>query len=170
MNRRADSRVWSYSQVHLHDDSVLSVVAFAVDALKVKHGRSKLPPKSEWGVIRTLSPVVVVGHSNCGGVIASIEAAGSPPQPASSPLTRWLTPLVDLARSLKVDSLGEQEAVSFLVKESVKKQVKNLVGMETITNAWRQGNDVQVHGLVYDLSTGRLSDLNVTEGLQSHGK
>ena len=149
---------------------MLSVVAYAVDHLKVKHGRSELPSRFEWWMIRTPSPVVVVGHSHCGGAAASVKAASSPPQAASSPLTRWLMPLIDLARSLKVDSLGEQEAVSLLVKESVKKQVKNLVETETITNTWRQGNDVLIHGLVYDLSTGRLTDLNVTEGPKSHGK
>ncbi|KIP01124.1 hypothetical protein PHLGIDRAFT_38394, partial [Phlebiopsis gigantea 11061_1 CR5-6] len=37
------------NQVHLHDDSVLAVLAYAVAELGVEH-------------------VVVVGHSNCGGV------------------------------------------------------------------------------------------------------
>lgn len=37
-----DLRVSVRSQVHLDDDSVLSVVAYAVDVLKVKHGRFTL--------------------------------------------------------------------------------------------------------------------------------
>ena len=37
-----DLSAWIYSQVHLDDDSVLSVVTYAVDYLKVKHGRFTL--------------------------------------------------------------------------------------------------------------------------------
>ena len=162
----ADLRVWAYSQVHLDDYNVLSVVDYAVGQLDVKHGRSRVPLRSEWEVIRTLFPVAVVGHTHCGGAAACVKAASSPHQPANSPLARWLEPLTELARSLKDDSLQEKEAISLLVKESVKKQVKNLVETETIKKAWGKGDDVRVHGLVYDLSTGRLSDLGVTESLK----
>ena len=38
----ANSSVWIYSQVHPDDDSVLSVVDYAVGYLGVKHGRFTL--------------------------------------------------------------------------------------------------------------------------------
>jgi len=107
--------------------------------------------------------VAVVGHTNCGGAAACVEAAKAPPQEANIPLFRWLTPLANLARSLEVDSLGQEEAVSLLVKENVRQQVRNLVGTETITKAWARGDHVQIHGWVYELSTGNLSDLGISE-------
>jgi len=134
------------NQVHLDDDSVLSVVAYAVDMLKVKH-------------------VIVVGHSSCGGADACVTAARAPPPdaPPSTSLHRWLTPLANLARSLGVDKLEQPEALSLLVKENVNQQVQNLVKTETIKGAWARGDDVQIHGWVYNLSDGTLNDLGVTQ-------
>ena len=108
--------------------------------------------------------MLVVGHSNCGGVVACIKAAGGPPPPPTSPLVRWLTPLADLARSHNIGSLEPSaEAISLLVRESVRQQVQNLTKTETIKEVWAKGLDVQIHGLVYDLSTGRLTDLGITQ-------
>ena len=72
-------------------------------------------------------------------------------------------PLTDLARSLNLNELPTQEALSTLVKENVKTQVEHLKQTKTIQDAWVRGEDVSIHGLVYDLSAGRLSDLGVTE-------
>lgn len=110
-----------------------------------------------------LSLVIVVGHSNCGGAAACVAAAGAPPQQPETPLLRWLTPLTDLARSLGVESLGQTEALSLLVKENVRQQVKNLTKTETIKKARAGGNHVQIHGWIYELSTGNLSDLEIPE-------
>ena len=104
--------------------------------------------------------MIIVGHSNCGGALACVKAASTPPQPPKDPLHRWLTPLADLARSLGVDSMGEAEALPFLVRENVRQQVKNLAETETIKNALERG-DVQIHGWLYDLSSGKLSDLEL---------
>lgn len=119
---------------------------------------------SNWGLISDLSPVIVVGHSQCGGAIACVKAASNPPadkQP-DTPLARWITPLTELARSLGVASLEPTEAVALLVKESVKQQVQNLAKVETIKEAWGKGEDVKIHGWVYDLPTGALTDLGIT--------
>ena len=73
------------------------------------------------------------------------------------------TPLVNLARSLEVDLMEQEEAVSLLVKENVRRQVKNVAETETIKKAWARGDHVQIHGLMYELSTGSLSDLGMLE-------
>ena len=104
--------------------------------------------------------MIVVGHSNCGGALACVRAASAPPQPADNPLFRWLAPLTDLARSLKVDSLDEAEALPLLVRENVRQQLKNLAETDTIKNALKRG-DVQIHGWLYELSSGKLSDLGM---------
>lgn len=53
--------------------------------------------------------------------------------------------------------------MSLLAEENVKQQVENLSEMETIKGAWARGEDVQIHGMIYDLSTGHLTDLGVTQ-------
>lgn len=45
-------------------------------------------------------------------------------------------------------------------------QVRTAAASEPIKSAWANGINVQVHGWVYDLATGRLRDLNCSLGLQ----
>jgi len=130
------------SQFHLDDDSAQSVVCYAVKHLGVQH-------------------IVIVGHTQCGGV-ATCLAASAAPRTADSlqtPLGRWLAPLTDLARSLDVLSLPTAEALLQLTEENVKIQVSNLAKSETLSEGEEH---VSIHGWVYDVAHGRLRDLNIS--------
>lgn len=117
------------------------------------------------GLIRHLSLVVVVGHSHCGGAAACLAAAGNPPpaEPPNVPLLRWLTPLTNLVRTLGLP-LEPGAALSAVVDANVRQQVQNLTKADPIKEAWAKGQNVQIHGLVYNLPTGTLADLGVTQG------
>ncbi|RPD63531.1 carbonic anhydrase [Lentinus tigrinus ALCF2SS1-6] len=135
------------NQFHPTDDSALSVLSYAVEHVGVTH-------------------VLLVGHTNCGGAAACAAAAQSspsgPPSAPESPLERWLAPLTELARGL----LDEGTDMSGLVEANVRMQVANIAGSEVMQRVWAAGKDVQVHGWVYDLESGRLRDLGVTVGKQ----
>ncbi|KAL0066467.1 hypothetical protein AAF712_006510 [Marasmius tenuissimus] len=147
------------NQFHPDDDSVLSVLTYAVDFLGVEH-------------------VVIVGHTECGGAMACHGASASvvsgqsvttiPSLPTDDPINRWLQPLTALAASLQISSAPLAEAVSVLVEENVKQQVRNLAQAQVIVNAWqnksKKGKDVWIHGWVYDLAQGKLKDLRVSQG------
>ncbi|KAJ7685360.1 carbonic anhydrase [Mycena polygramma] len=150
------------NQFQLEDNSVQSVLTYAVEHLGVEH-------------------VVVVGHTECGGAAACFGAACSPAFSASAetciidprlapdaPLNQWLTPLTKLVASLKLSSVPKAEALPLIVEENVKMQVENLCMAQTIVDAWthksRQGKDVWVHGWVYDLASGQLRDLDISRG------
>jgi carbonic anhydrase len=45
---------------------------------------------------------------------------------------------------------------------SVIMQVRNLCRSAMLRNAWRQGQELAVHGLIYGLEDGILHDLNST--------
>ena len=94
--------------------------------------------------------MIVVGHTECGGAKHCVEASEHPPVPPKDPLHRWLEPLTNLARSLKVGS--RPNPVLYLVKENVKMQVENLKKLDVV-----KSSGVGVHGWIYDLSTGLLS-------------
>jgi len=133
------------NQFHVNDDSAQAVLAYAVQALGVEH-------------------IVVVGHTNCGGVHAAHKVATTSQSSSDTPLSRWLTPLVELAKSQNL-------SVTDLVEENVKAQVANVTANEVIQHAWAaskaDGSEqkrVFVHGWVYGLETGRLRDLGVSEG------
>ncbi|KAJ6502375.1 carbonic anhydrase [Mycena sanguinolenta] len=146
------------NQFHLDDNSVQSVLTYAVNHLGVKH-------------------VVIVGHSECGGAAACFGAACSakfnpsaeicvvdPGLELDAPLNQWLTPLTKLVAGLKLSSVPKAEALPVIVDENVKRQVQNLCMAQTIVDAWTDDKKVWIHGWVYDLAKGQLRDLNVSRG------
>ncbi|KAL1757186.1 carbonic anhydrase [Schizophyllum commune] len=150
------------NQFHPDDISAHAVLSYAVDHLGVEH-------------------VVVVGHSECGGATACLNASVQlledgartpccdPSQPADAPLNRWLAPLTKLAAELKLSSAPRDEALDALVEENVKAQVENIIQSQTIQKAWQngkspRGKEVWVHGWVFGLSIGKLKDLEISQG------
>ncbi|KAI0301481.1 carbonic anhydrase [Russula brevipes] len=128
------------NQVHPDDDSVLSVITYAVAVVGVEH-------------------ILVVGHTNCGG------AAAAPPPEPTTPLARWLAPLTALAGTLDLQDVPDSEALTKIVEASVRAQVENVVDTAPVQAAWAEGRkNLWVHGLVYELETGELKDLNITRG------
>lgn len=125
--------------------------------------------------------MIVVGHSECGGAHASLIAARANPSPspnkpiitipsapADAPLNLWLEPLTRLAISLNLSSVPESTALPIVVDENVKDQVFKLTQTQTIIDAWTKGTpkgqSVWIHGWVYELDTGYLRDLNISQG------
>jgi carbonic anhydrase len=109
--------------------------------------------------------VLVVGHTNCGGAAATLKAVleGGPPPP--QPLGRWLEPLIALVGTLDLANVPESERLTKIVEASVRAQVENVVNSQPVQTAWAGGRkNLWVHGLVYELETGVLKDVNVTRG------
>ena len=125
-------------------------------------------------------PVIIVGHTECGGAAACLGAAQSPDLnldgpittvpslPVDSALNRWLEPLTRLVAGLQLSSIPHAEALPIVVEENVKAQVENLANTITIGDAWKKGTpkgqEVWIHGWVYDLATGLLKDLDISRG------
>ena len=125
------------------DLSMLSVVNYAVEHLGVEH-------------------VLVVGHYGCGGVAAAISNQNL------GLLDNWLRNIKDVYRLHKgeLDGLDQDARLRRLVELNVQEQVYNLCKTPFIQDAWSKGRNLQVHGWVYDLHSGRLKDLGVShEGL-----
>lgn len=149
------------NQLKLDDYNALAVLRYAVDYLGVEH-------------------VVIVGHTECGGAAACLGAsqvpnldlskpiATVPSLPADSSLNRWLEPLTRLSAGLQLSSAPHAEALHVVVEENVKMQVAELAKTHAITDAWtkgtKKGQDVWIHGWVYDISTGKIKDLHVSQG------
>lgn len=87
-----------------------------------------------------------------------------PSLPADAPLNRWLAPLTEHITTLDLVNEPTELALPVVVKENVRIQVENICKTEVIMNAWIGSRDVWVHGLVYDLATGRLEDLKISRG------
>jgi carbonic anhydrase len=125
----------------IHSDmNMLSVLDYAVNVLKVKH-------------------VIVTGHYGCGGVNAAMG------NNQFGLIDNWLRHIKDVYR-LHADELdaieNETERSNRLVELNVIENVNNLCKTSIVQNAWKNGQELSVHGWVYSLSTGAINDMKVS--------
>ncbi|MEW6998114.1 carbonate dehydratase [Colwelliaceae bacterium BS250] len=127
------------NQVIHTDLNCLSVIQFAVDILKIKH-------------------IIVCGHYGCGGVAASLD------NQQHGLIDNWLRHISDVQRFHKseLDTLSGNALTDRLCELNVVEQVANVANTTTMINAWAVGQEISVHGFVYNLRDGILKDLNVT--------
>ena len=121
----------------VHSDlNMLSVLQYAVDALKVEH-------------------VIICGHYGCGGVRAAIS-----PEP-NGLVDNWLRHIEDTAvvnwDELKV--LDADARVDRLCELNVVQQAKNLSRTTVLQEAWARGQKVDIHSWIYSLKDGHLHTL-----------
>ncbi|ABV87308.1 carbonate dehydratase [Shewanella pealeana] len=124
----------------IHTDlNCLSVLQYAVEVLKVKH-------------------IMVVGHYGCGGIKASMgkERLGL--------IDNWLGHIRDIYRLHRadLDNMDESERFDRLCELNVMEQVANVTDTTIVQEAWARGQDVAIHGWIYSVENGLLSDLDVT--------
>ena len=128
------------ANVVAHSDlNALSVIQFAVDALKVKH-------------------IIVVGHSKCGGVTAALNNT------RVGVVDNWLRHVQDVrnAHLELLQAVPEAQRVDALVELNVLEQARNVCLSTVVEDAWVRGQQVIVHGWVYGLHNGLLRDLSFT--------
>lgn len=124
--------------VNAIDLNAQSVINYAVKYLEVNH-------------------VVVCGHYSCGGVKAAMEAKDL------GILNPWLRNIRDVYRAHKEELNAiqdEQKRYDRLVELNVKEQAINVVKLAVVQKAMRKRN-LQIHGWVFDIKTGKLIDLKI---------
>ncbi len=128
------------ANVVAHSDlNALSVIQYAVDALKVRH-------------------VIVVGHSRCGGVTAALNNT------RVGVVDNWLRHVQDVRNAHHdfLQQVPEEDRVDALVELNVLEQARNVCLSTVVEDAWHRGQSVVVHGWVYGLHNGLLEDLSFT--------
>jgi carbonic anhydrase len=129
------------ANVVVHTDfNCLSVIQYAVDVLKVEH-------------------IIVCGHHGCGGVKAAMDNL------QFGLIDNWLRHVQDVlhehkAELAKIDD--EQKCLDRLCELNVIAQVLNVGRTTIVQNAWERGQELVVHGWIYDLEDGLLRDLGVS--------
>ena len=128
------------ANVVVHSDlNCLSVIQFATDVLEVKH-------------------IIVVGHSNCGGVVAAYENR------RVGLADNWIRHVQDVRNrhGAWLESLPEARRVDALCDLNVVEQALNVCQTTVVQDAWQRGQEVTVHGWVYGLGNGLLDDLGMS--------
>ena len=125
----------------IHSDmNMLSVLDYAVNVLKVKH-------------------VIVCGHYGCGGVKAAMgnQSIGL--------IDNWIRHIKDVYRLHEhyLDTIeDEEERFNKFVEVNAQEQVFDLAKTSIVQNAWRNGQELTLHGWTYGLNSGYVTDLDVS--------
>jgi len=124
----------------IHTDmNMLSVLDYAVNALKVKH-------------------VIVCGHYGCGGIKAAMG------NQHIGVIDNWIRHIKDVYRFHhdELDSISnEEKRFDRFVELNVKEQVYDLAKTSIVQNAWENKQELYIHGWVYDIGTGLVNDLGI---------
>jgi carbonic anhydrase len=125
--------------LHPGDLSSAAAIEYAVQYLRVKH-------------------VVVCGHTACGGVAAAMGNKNL------GILDPWLLPLRQLReRNLDLlQSLSPDEATMKLAELNVREGL-NIVKQKGVVLNAMQERGLELHGLIYDVGSGVLSELDTQD-------
>ncbi|MDE2460836.1 MAG: carbonate dehydratase [Gammaproteobacteria bacterium] len=128
------------ANVVVHTDlNCLSVIQYAVEALKVEH-------------------IIVCGHYGCGGVQAAWRRA------QLGLIDNWLRHVQDVGQ-LHLGELTaleeEKRQLERLCELNAAEQAAHVCRTTIVQDAWKRGQPLTVHGWVYGLQDGLLRDLGV---------
>ncbi len=116
------------------------MLQYAVQVLKVKH-------------------ILVVGHYGCGGVRAAIESQGD------TLIDHWLSPIREVAHTHQhelADIEGDVQKFDRLCELNVIAQTRNVALTPIVAKAWREGQPLTIHGWVYSIANGLVTDQGVS--------
>jgi carbonic anhydrase len=124
----------------VHTDlNCLAVIQYAVEVLKVEH-------------------VIVCGHYGCGGVSAALE------DKELGLIDNWLRNIRDI-RARYADELNaltdKEKRCNRLCEINVIEQARNVCRTNIVQKAWRRGQPLHVHSLIYGIQDGVLKDLQL---------
>lgn len=122
----------------VHTDlNCLSVLHYAVSVLRIKH-------------------IIVCGHYGCGGVHAALGDR------QFGLVDNWLRNIRDVY-FMHRESLSQiedpKERLNLLCELNVAQQVANVSHTNIVQNAWDQGQELSIHGWIYDIGDGLLRKL-----------
>jgi len=124
----------------IHTDmSMLSVLDYAVNVLKVKH-------------------VIVCGHYGCGGIEAAMT------NKSIGLIDNWIRHIKNIYRVHKkeLDKIADiSERTNRFVELNVIEQVYDLAKTSIVQNAWGADQELTIHGWVYGVDNGIVKDLGV---------
>jgi carbonic anhydrase len=129
------------ANIVVHTDlNCLTVMQFAVDVLQVEH-------------------IIVVGHYGCSGVRAALQ------RQRLGLSDNWLRHVQDVEQKYRaaLDAIDDADRrANRLCELNVVEQVTNVCGTTIVGDAWARGQRLLVHGWIYGLSDGLVTDLKVT--------
>ena len=122
--------------VHTSDLNILSVLEFAIEHLSVAH-------------------IIVCGHYGCGGIARALS------EDRGALLDHWLQPITMLYRKHRAlfDSYPHPQRESRMCELNIEMQVRRIAATPLVERAWQRGQELHLHGWIYEIGDGLLRDL-----------
>jgi carbonic anhydrase len=131
------------SNLVVHSDlNCLSTMQFAIDVLRVRH-------------------IIVCGHYGCGGVLSALR------DDRLGLVDNWLRHVQDVKWKHRdeIEALPDERAQHRRLCElNVIEQVLNVSHTTSVRDAWARGQEVALHGWIYDIGDGLLAELAYESG------
>lgn len=127
------------NQVIHSDINCLSVLQFAIEVLQIEH-------------------IIICGHYGCGGVQAALEDV------ELGLIDNWLRHIQDIAQLYQetLDQIPDsKERLNRLCELNIIEQVMNTAETTFVQRGWKNGSKISVHGWIYALKDGIISELDV---------
>lgn len=122
------------------DMSLLSVLDYSVNVLKIKH-------------------VIVCGHYGCGGISAALS------NKQVGLIDNWLRNIKDVyyANEQEIRAIEDPaKRAERMVELNAIQGARNVMSTSIVQNAWANGQNLSVHAWAYSLKTGLITDLKVS--------
>lgn len=119
------------------DFNLMSVLEYAVNVLQVKH-------------------IIVCGHYGCGGVRAAMT------NKSYGLVDNWLRNIKDVynKNAEELNAINDEDKrTDRLTELNVIEQVQHLAKTKPVQSAWADGKQLQIHGWVYGLNSGLITEL-----------
>ena len=122
--------------VNNDDMNLMSVLQYAVSVLGVAH-------------------VIVCGHYACGGIAAVLQGG------TTGPVDAWLETARQVYRdhATEIEALPPELRANRLVELNVRDQLVRLARTDIVQKAFADGQELYLHGWVYDLRDGLIKPL-----------
>lgn len=124
----------------VHTDlNCLSVIQYAVEVLCIRD-------------------IIVCGHYGCGGIKAALTNRDF------GLVDNWLRHIQDIAHRYRTELAAaktDEQRCDLLCEMNVRAQVANVCHTTVVQDAWKRGQELRVHGVIYSIENGLLTDLNI---------
>ena len=125
------------------DFNCQSVLQYAVDYLKVEH-------------------ILLIGHTDCGAIKAALS------YDHHGLIDHWLKNIREVAEKhgnelIQFGNEDHDKMVKKLIELNIKEQCLNLCKSPIVQGAWDRGQDLYIHGYLFEMETGLLKDLQVVQ-------
>lgn len=126
------------NQFNQGDMNANAVLQYAIEGLNIKR-------------------IIVLGHSRCGGIIASMKEI------PFAVVDQWISNIRDMYDTHLKFFEGipdEVDRAAALAKVNVRLQCINIRKSAVVQKALAEGKDVHIYGLYYDVTTGEIENLH----------